>query len=112
VRKREGYESHDTRGTVIKERRFNRLYGQRSKEKKNKKIKKLGRGNLPKRRGTETNLADHRSRRKNGELSARCMGGAYETYREKERQISPKSKDSRYALAETDKQKKVRLINN
>jgi hypothetical protein len=39
VRKREGYESHDTRGTVIKERRFNRLYGQRSKEKKKKKKK-------------------------------------------------------------------------
>jgi hypothetical protein len=70
VRRREGCESYGTRGTVIKERRFNRSYGQRSKEKRDKKIKELGKGNLPKRRGTETNLAGHRSRRKDEELPA------------------------------------------
>jgi hypothetical protein len=35
-----------------------------------------------------------------------------ETYREKKRQTNLKSKDSRYTLTETDKQKKVRPINN
>jgi hypothetical protein len=35
-----------------------------------------------------------------------------EKHREKKRQTSPKSKDSRYTLTETDKQKKVQLINN
>jgi hypothetical protein len=84
VRRREGCESHGTRDTVVEERRFNRSYGQCSREKRDRKIKELGRGNLPKRRGTETNLAGHRTRRKNRELLARRMKGACEIYRERE----------------------------
>jgi hypothetical protein len=112
VRRREGYELYNTRDIIVKERRFSRLYRQRSREKRDRKIKELGRGNLPKRRGTETNLAGYRIRRKDGELPARRIGEVYEKHRERERQTSPKSKDLRYALAETDKQKRVRPINN
>jgi hypothetical protein len=68
VRRRKGYESHGTRGTIIKEWRYNRLYEQRNKEKRNKKTEKLGKGNLLKRRGTETNLTDYRTRYKDKKL--------------------------------------------
>jgi hypothetical protein len=70
VRRRKEYESYNTRGTVIKEWRRNRLYRQRSREKKNEKTEKLGRGNLPKRCNTKTNLAGYRIRRKDEELPA------------------------------------------
>jgi hypothetical protein len=112
VRRRKGCELYDTRGTAVKEWRRGRPYRQRSRKKRDGKIEELGKGNLPKRRGTETNLAGYRTRRKNGELPARRMGGACETHRERERQTSPESKDSRYALAKADKQKGVWPINN
>jgi hypothetical protein len=80
MRKREGCESHGIRGTIIKERRFNRSYKQRNKEKRDRKTKKLGKGNLFKRRGTETNLVSHRSRRKDKELLTRRMKEVYKTY--------------------------------
>jgi hypothetical protein len=60
MRRRKEYELHGTRGTAVKERRFSRSYRQRSREKRDGKTKELGRGNLPKRRGTEINLAGHR----------------------------------------------------
>jgi hypothetical protein len=60
VRRRKGYELYNTRGTVVKEWRRSRPYRQRSREKRNRKTEELGRGNLPKRRGTETNLAGYR----------------------------------------------------
>jgi hypothetical protein len=112
MRRRKGYELYDTRGTAVKEWRRGRPYRQRSREKRDGKTEKLGRGNLPKRRSTETNLADYRIRRKDGELPARRIGEVYETHRERERQTSPESKDSRYALTKADKQKGVWPINN
>jgi hypothetical protein len=112
VRRRKGYELHGTRGTAVKEWRRGRLYKQRSREKRDGKTEELGRGNLLKRRDTETNLAGYRIRRKNEELPARRIGGVYETHRERERQTSPESKDSRYALTKADKQKEVWPINN
>jgi hypothetical protein len=103
VRRRKGCESHGTRDTAVKEWRRGRLYGQRSREKRDRKTEELGRGNLPKRHGTKTNLAGYRIRRKDGELPARRIGEACETHRERERQTSPESKDSRYTLAKADK---------
>jgi hypothetical protein len=103
VRRRKGCELHGTRGMAVKEWRRGRPYRQRSREKRDGKTEELGRGNLPKRRGTETNLAGYRIWRKNEELSARRIGGACETHRERERQTSPESKDSRYTLAKADK---------
>jgi hypothetical protein len=79
VRRRKGCELHGTRGTVVKEWRYSRPYKQRSREKRDRKTEELGRGNLPKRRGTETNLAGYHTRRKDGELPARRIGGVCET---------------------------------
>jgi hypothetical protein len=70
VRRRKGYELYDTRDTVVKEWRRGRLYKQRSREKRDKKTEELGRGNLPKRRSTEINLAGYHIRRKDEELPA------------------------------------------
>jgi hypothetical protein len=103
VRRRKEYELYNTRGTVMKEWRRGRLYRQRYRGKRDRKTEELGRGNLPKRRDTETNLAGYRIRRKDGELSARRIEEVCETHRERERQTSLKSKDSRYALTEADK---------
>jgi hypothetical protein len=103
VRRRKGYESYNTRGIIIKEWRRSRLYKQRSREKRDKKTKKLSKGNLPKRRSTKTNLAGYRIRRKNKELLARRIKEVYETHRKKERQTSLKFKDSRYILIKANK---------
>jgi hypothetical protein len=73
------------------------------RDRTDRKIEKLNRGNLPKRRGTKTNLTDHYIRRKDVELSARRMKRIYEKHRKRERQTSLESKDSRYTLIKTDK---------
>jgi hypothetical protein len=49
------------------------------RDRTDRKIEKLNRGNLPKRRGTKTNLTDHYIRRKDVELSARRMKRIYES---------------------------------
>jgi hypothetical protein len=85
VRRRKGYELYNTRDITVKERRFSRLYEQRSREKRDRKTKELGRGNLPKRRSKKTNLAGYHIRRKDKELPARRIKEICEKYRERER---------------------------
>jgi hypothetical protein len=85
VRRRKECELYDTRGIVVKEWRRSRLYKQRSREKRDKKIKELGKGNLSKRRNTEKNLAGYRIWCKRVRSPARRIEEICETYKERDR---------------------------